>query len=295
MLREFGIDVAAYQSTSLVTDHNAGAKFVLVKTTEGTGYFNPKAVAQIRSAHKHHMFVHAYHFAIFGHSVSRSKAEAKHFINRCHYLNISKKRYLALDWETGDGNYVYGSKEANTKAILAFMSAVKKAGYKPMLYSGASLLKNNINTGKVVKKFGTCLWIASYASMGRIDKPNFGYFPSMNGVAIWQFTDDWRGLGVDGNISLINLHKGSKEITVEIPKKPQKHSIKTVYAPIINNNPHYLISLRDANGHATGKYIPTNSKWKVFAEKMINDKKFYRLGTNKQWVPAKFLKIVKEV
>lgn len=302
MLREFGVDVAAYQSTSLASDHKAGAKFVLIKATEGTGYFNPKAVSQIRSAHEHHMFVHAYHFATFGHSVSRAKQEAKHFISRCHYLNISKKRYLALDWETGDGNYVQGSKAANTKAIIAFMSAVKKAGYKPMLYSGASLLRDNIRTSKVVKKFGTCLWVASYPANGPIWSANFNYFPSMNGVKIWQFTDNWHGLNVDGNVSLndINVDKNTKKQDKHQKKPASKRksvvsTSKIVYAPIINNNPRYMISLRDANGHATGKYIPTNSKWRVFAEKMINDKKFYRLGTNKQWVPAKFLKIVKEV
>lgn len=295
MPREYGVDVAAYQSTSLANDYNSGAKYVIVKATEGSGYFNPKAEAQIRSAHEHHMLVHAYHFATFGNSIHNAKQEAKHFIKRCHYLNISKKRYLALDWETGDGNYVQGSKYKNTRAIMAFMSMVQKAGYKPMLYSGASLLKNSIYTQKVIKKYGTCLWVASYKIMGRMDQPDFGFFPSMKGIAIWQFTDNWHGLNVDGNISLITLHKKalkngeSVAMTSKAPKKSTNH---IVFAPIINNNLKYMISLRDANGHATGKYIPTNSKWKAFAEKKINGEKFYKLGSDKQWVPAKYLQLI---
>lgn len=294
MPRQYGIDVSAYQYSNLSRYIYAGAKYVFVKLTEGTGYFSPTAYAQIRSAHHHHIYVHAYHFATFGNSVHQAKLEAKHFIARARYLNISKKRYMALDWETGDGNQVYGSTAKNTKAIIAFMSKVKKAGYKPMLYSGESLLRNNINTGKVVRKFGTCLWVAKYASMGRIDVPNFGIFPSMDGVAIWQFSSNWHGLNVDGNISLVDLQKKGKATHKAKPAKPVKHMMPTlVFAPIIDNNLNYLISLRDGKGHATGKFIPTNSRWKVFGEKVIGGRKYYKLGTDKQWVPAKYLKVIK--
>ncbi|CCI85480.1 hypothetical protein FC52_GL001063 [Lactobacillus pasteurii DSM 23907 = CRBIP 24.76] len=51
MPREYGIDVAVYQPTNLGFYVSHGAKFVFVKATEGTNYINPKAVAQIRSAH----------------------------------------------------------------------------------------------------------------------------------------------------------------------------------------------------------------------------------------------------
>ena len=159
MARTYAVDVATYQPSNLTSYHSHGAKDVLVKVSEGTGYFNPKASAQIKSAHDNHMYVHGYHFALFGNSVSRAKAEAKFFVHRAEYLNISKKRYLPLDWETGDGNVVTGSKYSNTKAILAFMKVVHDAGYKVMLYSSASLLRSAIDTEKVVKKFGTCLWV----------------------------------------------------------------------------------------------------------------------------------------
>lgn len=293
--RQYVVDVAAYQNTSLAAYHSAGAKAVFVKLTEGTGYFNPKATAQIRSAHAHHMYVHAYHFANFGSSVKRARDEAKWFIKRAKVLNISKKRYMALDWETGDGNVVSNGKTISTRAVIAFMNEVKKAGYKVMLYSGASLLRNNIDTRSVVSKFGTCLWVASYATMGRIDTPNFGYFPSMNGVALWQFTDNWHGLNVDGNISLIDLHAEKKaQLQVVKPKpveKPAAKIPKKVYVPVIDNNPKYMVRLLDSAGHYQAQYIPTNSKWKVWETKTIKNMKCYRIGTDKQWVPAKFCKV----
>ena len=202
---------------------------------------------------------------------------------------------MALDWETGDGNVVSNGKTVSTRAIVAFMNEVKKAGYKVMLYSGASLLRNNIDTRSVVSKFGTCLWVASYAAMGRIDTPNFGYFPSMNGVAMWQFTDNWHGLNVDGNISVIDLHAEKKaQHQVVKPKpveKPAAKIPKKVYVPVIDNNPKYMVRLLDSAGHYQAQYIPTNSKWKVWETKTIKNMKCYRIGTDKQWVPAKFCKV----
>lgn len=289
--RQYVVDVAAYQNTSLAAYHNAGAKAVFVKLTEGTGYFNPKATAQVRSAHAHNMYVHAYHFATFGSSVRRARDEAKWFIKRAKVLNISKKRYMALDWETGDGNVVSNGKTISTRAVIAFMNEVKKAGYKVMLYSGASLLRNNIDTRSVVSKFGTCLWVASYATMGRIDTPNFGYFPSMDGVAMWQFTDNWCGLGVDGNITLKELITDAvKAPAKKVVAKPKTPSI--CYVPILYGNPNYKVRLLDSEGHYQ-KYIATNTRWEVWGVKIIKGMKCYKIGTDKQWVPAKFTKIIK--
>ena len=200
--RDYVVDVAIYQSTSMSAYKHAGARQTIVKLTEGTGYFNPKASAQIKSVHANHMYLHGYHFATFGNSISRAKAEARFFVARAKKLNISKKRYLWLDWETGDGNVVVISIYSNTRAIIAFLDVVKSAGYKVGLYSGAYTLRQHVDTAKIVKKYGTCLWVASYTTLGRIDKPDFNYFPSMNVVAIWQFTDNWSGLNLDCNITL---------------------------------------------------------------------------------------------
>ena len=294
-IRDYVVDVAVYQSTSMSAYKRAGARQAIVKLTEGTGYFNPKASAQIKSVHANHMCLHGYHFATFGNSISRAKAEARFFINRAKKLNISKKRYLWLDWETGDGNVVVNSIYSNTRAIIAFMDVVKSAGYKVGLYSGAYALRQHVDTAKIVKKFGTCLWVASYATTGRIDQPNFNDFPSMDGVAMWQFTDNWCGLNADGNISLIDLHAEKKtQHQVVKPKpaeKPAAKIPKKVFVPVINNNPKYMVRLLDSAGHYQAQYIPTNSSWKVWEAKTIKNMKCYRIGTDKQWVPAKFCKL----
>ena len=45
--RQLGVDVAVYQGTSMTAYHNFGAKFGIVKLSEGTNYINPKAHYQI--------------------------------------------------------------------------------------------------------------------------------------------------------------------------------------------------------------------------------------------------------
>lgn len=294
--RDYVVDVAVYQSTSMSAYKHAGARQVIVKLTEGTGYFNPKASAQIKSTHANHMYLHAYHFATFGNSVSRARKEAKFFVAEAKRHNISKKRYLFLDWETGDGNVVVNGTYSNTKAIMAFMKVCHDAGYKVGLYSGAYVLRQHVDTSTIVKKYGTCLWVASYATMGRIDTPDFNYFPSMDGVAIWQFTDNWHGLNVDGNITLKELIT-QKKLTVhkksaERPKpKPVKKAPEIVYVPILYGNPNYKVRLLDSNGHYQ-KYIRTNTHWKIWAEKTIRGMKCYKIGTDTQWVPAKYAKLI---
>lgn len=289
--RDYVVDVAVYQPTDMSAYKHAGARQVIVKLTEGLGYINPKASAQIKSVHANHMYLHAYHFATFSNNVWRAKMEAKFFVSHAKKLNISKKRYLWLDWETGDGNVVINSTSSNTKAIMAFMKVCHNAGYKVGLYSGAYILRQHVDTAKIVKKYGTCLWVASYATMGRIDKPDFNYFPSMNGVAMWQFTDNWRGLNVDGNITL-------KELITDTVKAPAKKAVakpKTpsiCYVPVLYGNPNYKVRLLDSKGHYQ-KYIETNTHWKVWGVKMIRGMKCYKIGTDEQWVPAKFTKIVK--
>ena len=289
--RDFAVDVAVYNSTDMSAYKHAGAHQVIVKATEGLGYINPKASAQVKSAHNNHMYLHAYHFATFGNNVGRAKMEAKFFVSRAKKLNISKKRYLWLDWETGDGNVVINSAYSNTKAILAFMKVCHSAGYKVGLYSSASIFRQYVDTAKIIKKYGTCLWVASYATMGRIDKPDFNYFPSMNGVAIWQFTDNWCGLSVDGNITLKELITDAVKVPAKkVVAKPKTPSI--CYVPILYGNPNYKVRLLDSEGHYQ-KYIATNTRWEVWGVKIIKGMKCYRIGTDTQWVPAKFTKIIK--
>ena len=172
------------------------------------------------------------------------------------------------------------------------MQVCHDAGYRVGLYSGAYTLRQHVDTAKIVKKFGTCLWVASYATMGRIDAPNFNYFPSMDGIAMWQFTDNWHGLNVDGNITLKKLiadtaKAPAKKVVANPKPKPKPKTPSIAYVPVISNNQNYKVRLLDSKGHYQ-KYINTNTSWKIWAEKTIRGMKCYKIGTDQQWLPAKY-------
>lgn len=203
--RSYGVDVSSYQNSDLTNMALNSGQFAIVKVSEGTSYRNPKAASQIASALSNNMFPMAYHFATFGANSAAASAEANYAVAAAKAFGLPAGSFIACDWEAGSGNNINGGKNPSANAILAFMDGVKAAGYQPLLYSSASWLNNNINTALINAKYPNALWVASYASAGRIDNANFAYFPSMEGVAIWQFTDNWRGLNVDGDISLLPL------------------------------------------------------------------------------------------
>lgn len=294
--KTYGVDVASYQSTELAAYHKAGASFAIIKLTEGTDYVNPKAGAQVKSSRANHLYTHAYHFARFGASVSQAKKEAAYFIKQAKKFDISKKRMLWLDWEAGSGNVVTGPKSGNTKAILAFLEAVKAAGWHPGLYSGASLLKTAIDTGQVIKKFGTCLWVASYPTMSAVSTANFNYFPSMNGVAIWQFTSNWKGLGVDGNVAVVEINVTASPAKPKTKAKPKatakdfKHvaKVKSLGA----GKESWKVRLLNGKGRYTDTYVAQFTSWKTSKVKTIKGKKCYLIGKD-LWIPDEFVTITK--
>lgn len=205
-VKSYGVDVSGYQNIDLTKYSQAGAKYTIVKLSEGTWYTNPNAQGQVNSADKLGMATYVYHFANFSDSTAEAEKEADFAIQQAQKVGIKPGTYFAIDWETeGNANVVDGNTEQNTSAILAFMRKVSAAGYKPLVYTGAYNFQNHLNVSEIIKQFPNSLWVASYKTTGEIDEPDFNYFPSMEGVAIWQFTSNWRGLHVDANVNVLPL------------------------------------------------------------------------------------------
>lgn len=189
--RLFG-DGASYQQANL---GQYGLPF-FIKSSESTNYKNPKFDSQVASIKG---IKHAYHFARFGGNSSLAVKEANYA------LSIVKGKIpvgaiIACDYEASASSNVAN----NTNAVIAFMQTVKEAGYRPWWYSYKPYINANLNAAAINKVFPNSLWIAGYAVTGRIDTPNFNYFPSIDGVAAWQFTDNYKGLGFDGSIEVID-------------------------------------------------------------------------------------------
>lgn len=271
--KALGIDVASYQSADLTAHAKAGSQFAVVKVSEGTGYRNPKGASQIKSAIAKDMMPMGYHFATFSSNASLAKKEAQYAISSAKALGLPKGSYLACDYETGQGNIITNGKSVTAKAILAFMDKIKAAGYQPLLYASSSVLQNNINTPSIVKKYPNSLWVAAYAISGRVDKPNFKYFPSMDGVAIWQYTDNWKGMSTDGNVAILPLSISGAAVS-QAPTNPNtKHTGTVMYKAYVYKQ----------NGERTGDSYKAYSSITYYGgkTKLKNGKSAIRVGENR--------------
>ena len=203
--RSAGVDVSSWQSTNLNQQAKSGAQFAVVKVSEGTNYQNPNAQGQIQSAEQNNMMTMGYHYTHFGSDSNRAVQEGNYAVNSAQQAGLPQGSYLATDCEQDVNNNTNGSVAANTNAITSFMDTVHDGGYNPMLYSNEWLLKNKVDTNKISEKYPNALWVAKYKTNGREDNPDFNYFPSMDNVAIWQYTQNWRGQNVDGNVNVVPL------------------------------------------------------------------------------------------
>lgn len=213
-----GQDVSSYQLSDfeyMLQRKQLGSDFTIVKLGgsggfEGEHYQNPKASAQLANASKSGQDVAGYFWGQFGSDRLLAQKMARFAVADAHRTGLKQGAAIALDYEQGASM----SSTANTDAIIEFMSAIKDAGYKPLLYSGAYYMKRYVDIERIGKQFGTCLWVASYKTTGLQLAPDFAYFPSMNYVAMWQFADNWHG--TDGNVELVSVVKGNVKNNVTV-------------------------------------------------------------------------------
>ena len=213
-----GQDVSSYQLSDfeyMLQRKQLWSDFTIVKLGgsggfEGEHYQNPKASAQLANASKSGQDVAGYFWGQFGSDRLLAQKMARYAVADAHRTGLKQGAAIALDYEQGASM----SSTANTDAIIEFMSAVKSAGYKPLLYSGAYYMKRYVDIERIGKQFGTCLWVASYKTTELQLAPDFAYFPSMNYVAMWQFADNWHG--TDGNVELVSVIKGDVKNNVTV-------------------------------------------------------------------------------
>lgn len=115
-------------------------------------------------------------------------------------VQTPKGSIVAVDFEAGAG-----SAALNTQLIKSAMQRIKDAGYTPMLYGYKSFLQSNVYLDQIIGQFGTCLWVGEYPDYNVTPKPNYNFFPSMDGVAIFQFTSTYILGGLDGNVDLTGI------------------------------------------------------------------------------------------
>ncbi len=188
-----GLDVSHWQGTiDWQKVHDAGYSFVFVKSSQGTGYVDPKFASNVRNAYSAGLQVGAYHFATPSDSAT---AEADHFVNTIKpymsYLTLPP----ALDLEqTGGHSWSSLSSWAND-----FMKEVQsQLGVTPVIYI-------NVNYARHLDSSVTQwpLWIAD-----RTYDPNATPRTGKWGTwTFWQYSDKGSVPGISG--SSVDLDKAA--------------------------------------------------------------------------------------
>ncbi|MGX7691817.1 GH25 family lysozyme [Lactiplantibacillus plantarum] len=200
--RDQGVDWSKFQSNSGVFGYSTD-KFVFSQAGGfygGTNISQTTYASQVKSAQQAGKRVHTYLWDGVGGNMINAKAMMSYYLPR---VKTPKGSIVALDYEDGASNSV----TANTNVILAQMALIKAAGYTPMLYSGKAYLNAHVNVSVIVRAYGNCLWLAEYPDYLVRTKPDYNWFPSMDGVAIFQFTSMYKAGGLDGNVDLTGITK----------------------------------------------------------------------------------------
>ncbi|MCC6120602.1 LysM peptidoglycan-binding domain-containing protein [Lactiplantibacillus plantarum] len=200
--RDQGVDWSKYNGNSGTFGYSTD-KFVLSQAGGfygGTNIPQTTYASQVKSAQQAGKRVHTYLWDGVGGNMTNAKAMMAYYLP---LIRTPKGSIVALDYEDGASNSV----TANTNVIIAQMKLIKAAGYTPILYSGKAYLNAYVNTSAIVKAYGNCLWLAEYPDYLVRTSPDYNWFPSMDGVAIFQFTSMYKAGGLDGNVDLTGITK----------------------------------------------------------------------------------------
>lgn len=216
-VRSQGVDWAKYQGYSGVKGYkNDQFAIAQIGGSYGGTFINQATYnSQVASALNQGMRAHTYIWYGVGGSIALGKQCLDYYLPR---VKTPKGSIVALDYEDGAS----GSVKENTDAIIAGMQQIKDAGYTPMYYSYKPYTLAHVDYQRIIKRFGTSLWIAAYPDYNVRSTPCWGTFPTMDGVAIWQFTSTYINGGLDGNVDLTGITKNGYNGNTPTPSKPDK-------------------------------------------------------------------------
>ncbi len=195
-----GVDWSVYNGTygNFGYGHDKFAFSQIGGTYGGTFVDQATYETQVASAIAQGKRAHTYIWYQVGGSQEVAKAALDRYLPK---IQTPKNSIVALDYEGGAS----GNKQANTDAILYGMRRVKAAGYTPMYYSDKPYTLENVNYKQIIKEFPNSLWIAAYPNYEVTPVPNYSFFPSIDGISVFQFTSTYVAGGLDGNVDLTGI------------------------------------------------------------------------------------------
>lgn len=284
-----GVDWSRYQGANGIFGYGHD-KFAICQIggVNGGGIYGQSTYeTQVASAIAQGKRAHTYIWYQVGGNASLGEQVLNTFLPQ---VQTPKGSIVALDYESGAS----ADKQANTNAILHGMRMIKAAGYTPMYYSGKPYTIANVYVDQIIREFPNSLWMAAYPDYNVTPTPNYNVFPSMDGVAIYQFTSTYIAGGLDGNVDLTGITdngytKGNNPETQTPAINQGQQADSTPKSDIANGN---QVKVKfGANAWATGEAIPSWVKGRTYTVAQTSGNRVLLAGIN-SWINKSDVEII---
>lgn len=186
MAKILGNDVASYQGDINYDTYKNNSNFIIIKTSEGTGFKDPKFSRNQSEARRVGIGLGYYHFARPDLNAN-AEVEADYFLSVIG--EIRSGEVLVLDYEPNWGGDAAGWCKKWLDRVYS------KKGCRPLIYLNQSQLKS-INW-KQVSDAGYGLWVAAYTYDPNVNNYVTGSFAF---AAMQQWTNKQQVPGISGNV-----------------------------------------------------------------------------------------------
>lgn len=261
---DIGVDWAKYQGAT--GKYGINNKFAIIQaggTQGGTLYDQWTYASQVKAAQTNGLKAHTYLWYGVGGSADIGRQALDYFLPK---ILTPKGSIIALDYEDGAS----ANMQANTDAILYGMRRIAQAGYTPMYYSYKPYTVAHVDYQRILQEFPNSLWIAAYPDYQIRALPDYGVFPSLPGIALYQFTSMHAAGGLDGNVDLLGITDNGytkqpatpSTPTVTTPPATSSAASDTDYAQTGVFKPSTTVNIRTGAGTgytAVGSYAPGES------------------------------------
>lgn len=286
---DHGVDWSRYQGANGIFGYGHD-KFAICQIggVNGGGMYGQTTYeTQVASAIAQGKRAHTYIWYQVGGNASLGEQVLNTFLPQ---VKTPKGSIVALDYESGAS----ADKQANTNAILHGMRMIKAAGYTPMYYSGKPYTVANVYVDQIIREFPNSLWMAAYPDYNVTPVPNYNVFPSMDGVAIYQFTSTYIAGGLDGNIDLTGITdngytKNNKPET-ETPSISQGQQADNTQKSDIAVGNQVKVKF-GADTWATGEGIPSWVKGRTYDVAQVSGNRVLLAGIN-SWINKADVEII---
>ncbi|MDB1562993.1 LysM peptidoglycan-binding domain-containing protein [Pediococcus pentosaceus] len=259
---DYGVDTSIYQGYSGKFGY-AKDRFGIAQIggiNNGYVYGQNTYQSQVQQGRAWGKRMHTYIWFQVGGSQYNANAAMNYFLPK---VKTPKGSIVALDYEAGAS----GDINANTNAILTGMRRVKAAGYTPMYYSDKPYTLAHVDYKRILKEFPNSLWMAAYPDYNVRSTPYWGVFPSLDGIAIYQFTSTYVYGGLDGDVDLTGITDNGYTKNTNPSVKPSVKPSTPAQKPVVNSKFKVGQTVRvkkTARYWATGEAIPSSIRGKSY-------------------------------